>query len=98
MKDGGPAFPYDVTDSDGGGFFCQGMSLRDWFAGQALAGVVKHSDVQDSVSKEAGLEALKRAAKVAYLAADAMLKERDEARADDQLRTQDLKKPHTEEN
>ena len=33
-KDGGPAFPqFDDTDRRD-----RGMSLRDWFAGQALAG------------------------------------------------------------
>ena len=30
-KDGGPAFPLYEED---------GMSLRDWFAGQALAGIL----------------------------------------------------------
>jgi hypothetical protein len=36
MKDGGPAFPcaQNVMKAD------EGMSLRDWFAGQALAGLV----------------------------------------------------------
>lgn len=36
-KDGGPAFPREdyQTDNAGGQ---SGMSLRDWFAGQALAG------------------------------------------------------------
>lgn len=33
---GGPAFP-TATGSDGGVAFC-GMSLRDYFAGQAIAG------------------------------------------------------------
>ena len=31
-NDGGPAFPSDRADREG-------MSLRDWFAGQALAGL-----------------------------------------------------------
>ena len=37
MKDGGPAFPciiYDAFGQSKGN--AQGMSLRDWFAGQAL--------------------------------------------------------------
>jgi len=36
LNDGGPAFPVhcDTASSDGG------MSLRDWFAGQALAGIL----------------------------------------------------------
>lgn len=31
IKEGGPAFPYS---------FYPGMTLRDWFAGQALAGML----------------------------------------------------------
>lgn len=34
MKDGGPAFPTTA----GQVVYSHGMSLRDWFAGQALAG------------------------------------------------------------
>ena len=33
-KDGGPAFPVETTATP----YAPGMSLRDWFAGQALAG------------------------------------------------------------
>lgn len=39
-KDGGPAFPYgtkNVTER-----FSEGMSLRDYFASQALAGLLAH--------------------------------------------------------
>ena len=35
IDDGGPAFP-NSNDVCG----CYGMSLRDWFAGQALAGAI----------------------------------------------------------
>ena len=37
MKDGGPAFPaqhFDLADGE------HGMTLRDWFAGQALMGMM----------------------------------------------------------
>lgn len=37
-NDGGPAFPQRTENEYGVGFFDPGMSLRDWFAGQALAG------------------------------------------------------------
>lgn len=33
-NDGGPAFPW-------GGEVCGGMTLRDWFAGQAIAGSIQ---------------------------------------------------------
>ena len=44
-KDGGPAFPVaEVRDRDGNGITegAPGMSLRDWFAGQAMAGLLAH--------------------------------------------------------
>ena len=49
---------------------CDGITLRDWFAGQAIAGWV---------SQEWNAE---EAARVAYQAADAMMAERNR-RADD---------------
>jgi hypothetical protein len=62
-QDGGPAFPSvmmarDVAIAEGG------MSLRDWFAGQALAGLCGNS--RDHCP--ANVSALE-----AYLLADAML-------------------------
>ena len=43
-KNGGPAFPRPVSNSNVGGVHrgTLGMSLRDWFAGQALMGAVAH--------------------------------------------------------
>lgn len=39
FEDGGPAFPiHPVSTPSGGGLTLLGMTLRDWFAGQALAG------------------------------------------------------------
>jgi hypothetical protein len=47
--DGGPAFPYAVTRHDREGFptgYLQtGMSLLDWFAGQAINGIVARGAV-----------------------------------------------------
>ncbi len=41
INDGGPAFPVADTHYPNGQiqYGCNGMSLRDWFAGQALAGL-----------------------------------------------------------
>lgn len=70
MRDqGGPAFPVTANTANAG------MSLRDWFAGQALAGLL---------AAEAGMmsdDAPRRptfndSAEAAYLQADAMLKAR----------------------
>lgn len=35
-KDGGPAFPCDHLSD----FYSKGMTLRDWFAGQVLMGLL----------------------------------------------------------
>lgn len=40
-NNGGPAYP--TTTANGYGGMSQGMDLRDWFAGQALAGLCAYS-------------------------------------------------------
>jgi hypothetical protein len=60
-----PAFP-NAYDGE------SGMALRDWFAGQALAGLVT-SNVRDCMT---GNQAAERYAEDAYCIADAMLAER----------------------
>lgn len=63
---GGPAFPpYHHGES-----FPSGMSLRDWFAGQALAGILAGWPHDSRLSE-------RMAAEIAYLAADEMLKQRE---------------------
>jgi hypothetical protein len=64
-KDGGPAFPQD-SDQYGP----QGMSLRDWFAGQALA---RFASDPETCSWD-----YKMMAKAAYAQADAMIAERED--------------------
>ena len=74
--DGGQSFPRPKLGDDCGRAFGQqdGMSLRDWFAGQALAGIYANS-ADDSPAGAHG-----RCAKEAYEAADAMLAARSEAK------------------
>ena len=69
INDGGPAFPSAALDERKMEAAWLGMTLRDWFAGQALAGlsVACPGDDVASVWDWAGL------AKTAYVAADAML-------------------------
>lgn len=65
-NDGGPAFPVPGFD--------YGMSVRDWFAGQALAGIMAAtSNVSNACS-------VGSAAGWAYEIADAMLAAREEKR------------------
>lgn len=64
--DGGPAFPVQAFAAPGSEV-AWGMSLRDWFAGQALAGLVSEHGRYDSTG----------AALDAYSIADAMLRARE---------------------
>lgn len=77
-NDGGPAFPseIEVPNYRGSGAIGEtitvkqrGMSLRDWFAGQALMAVFDYNT-------EAGVEM--NIARSAYRMADAMLKAREQ--------------------
>ena len=64
--DGGPAFPNRGVNSHGPSNY-DGMTLRDWFAGQALIGELAAANMATS-------EAL---ARCSYGMADAMLAERN---------------------
>jgi hypothetical protein len=63
INNGGPAFPFD-------GYYGEtyGMTLRDWFAGQALAGLIADPSRDGSADDRA---------RYAYAYADAMLRARE---------------------
>lgn len=69
-----PAFP--VVAENGLGHVSEGMSLRDWFAGQALVGMGSTVPASPSGARWAShcIPAVK--VRVAYEIADAMLRER----------------------
>lgn len=71
IDDGGPAFPKtdDRDPTTGEGIMRQsdGMSLRDWFAGQALAGMLAGENCTGEIANDAS---------TAYRYADAMLRAR----------------------
>lgn len=79
-NDGGPAFPVtadvltDFSISDGSNRRMTGMSLRDWFAGQALAGDLDQGS-RDTMDDQYWHRPAVVAAR-AYAIADAMLAER----------------------
>ena len=71
INDGGPAFPSSPTCGPNGELYrpvdigCEGMSLRDWFAGQATESDVMHW------RNAVGIGCTREMAKYAY--ADAMI-------------------------
>lgn len=73
IYDGGPAFPVTASTGDPrDGVYCRdGMSLRDWFAGKALAGLLADPNCDGSY---------KGVAESAYGFADAMLAARGEVK------------------
>lgn len=76
-KDGGQAFPHG--DPIHGGDL--GMSLRDWFAGHALAGTLANPDISASAArcKVSTADFRVEVAKSAYAIADAMLAVREKS-------------------
>lgn len=84
QNNGGPAFPSENVSGNSAG--CpMGMTLRDWFAGQALAGLSVHrtSSIWQRFRALLGLPCTlgrmhpQPQARVAYEYADAMLEARE---------------------
>ena len=67
IDDGGPAMPHAPYSTDARNWSdgSSGMSLRDWFAGQALAGLAADGLTYEGMAKDA------------YELADAMLAARE---------------------
>ena len=71
--DGGPAYPGQlITESGFPRGYSMGMTLRDWFAGQALAGIMANPQAWLDTDE------VLRAELQAFAKADAMLAIRDE--------------------
>jgi hypothetical protein len=80
QKDGGQAFPgIDIVCGDNA-LGSKGMSLRDWFAGQALVALVSGQDrvLIGNYCSESGKEIATVCADWSYAQADAMLKAREQ--------------------
>ena len=78
-SEGGPAFAHGGHEGDSGFASPQeGMTLRDWFAGQALAGAISSPhNVPGLSDRSACMDAQQHAAaQWAYEFADAMIAER----------------------
>lgn len=72
--DNPPAFPL-VSDIIG---HCEGMTLRDWFAGQALVAIVTATSNGQHYPAREGQSLIEGMAQDAYELADAMLAARKE--------------------
>lgn len=80
INDGGPAFPQPMATAEDGAMYCSvekaaelgGMTLRDWFAGQALAGMLAGPEGDITPTEAIG--------QYAYQTADAMLEARKGAK------------------
>ena len=76
-KDGGPAYPLDGGCVANGN---TGMSLRDWFAGQAMQAMITNDAMakrQTDHASKCGEKPQTATAMAAYILADAMLAERN---------------------
>lgn len=79
-NDGGPAFPAEYIDRTTGNRWPEpGMSLRDYFAGQALQGLIP--EIAGNLANEAdhrlAPKAMRNGALLSYMIADAMIEARD---------------------
>jgi len=84
INDGGPAFPTkrEALDPRATGWSMQeGMTLRDWFAGQALASVMGTAVGLGEASKEQRADMFLKMSEVIYEMADAMIAAREVASA-----------------
>ncbi len=69
-----PAFPQQCADALDVGMVHEGMSLRDWFAGQALAGwMASYVNAEHPGSFDDGTPYLAHIAEHSFALADAMI-------------------------
>lgn len=76
LKNDEPAFPVPGLHQDPN---FNGMSLRDYFAGQAMVGFMSNRDTMDGIADGGRRmsECLMVVSRLSYLAADSMLKARE---------------------
>jgi len=76
IDDGGPAFPCIAANRGRPqGVDLEGMTKRDWFAGQAIAGIIMGADIAFLMGKREGRITTPEAARDAFRVADAMIVE-----------------------
>lgn len=78
INDGGPIFPTTVSRDEGGNTLtvpANGMSMRDWFAGQAMSRLL-----DTCRGDNFGVEFVDHVAAHSYRVADAMIRAREASR------------------
>jgi hypothetical protein len=81
-KDGGPAFPQvEEIQIDGRTVFVKqtGMTLREYFAGQAVVGMLSNQSLTKAIGIQSKIEKVESSnliSQICYKYADAMLQER----------------------
>lgn len=74
-----PENPAAFPCSPGGvPYWNEGMTLRDWFAGQALPAIIRSMAAGDYQAPPAGMGSAEMATRDAYRTADAMLAAREQ--------------------
>jgi hypothetical protein len=76
QEDGGPAFPVTIGSQNDQYLCGPGMSLRDWFAGQAMNSLIKARDAVSMLNGAPDFPYEQNLAEACYLLADEMLKAR----------------------
>ncbi len=77
VNQGGPAFPSQPLDANGyPDPPSKGMSLRDWFAGMAMQGLVASLTPDQRTEVIGGIVGGKYLSRAAFMYADAMIAER----------------------
>ncbi len=79
-NDGGPAFPQHGWTSNPEVLERMknqgGMTLRDWFAGQAISSIIRDDETVVKIKNQMGVTFAEAAALMAFVVADAMLQAR----------------------
>ena len=71
--DGGPAFPLVVFSDSAAEMQSSGLSIRDYFAGQAMPAILANGELVVTLRQKYGARVTLHIAETAYEFADAML-------------------------
>jgi hypothetical protein len=73
--EGGPAFPVSIPGCGDNGW--SGMTVRDYFAAQAMQGLLADGGLVRAIGEGKGPEGVRNVTRIAYAVAESMLLERE---------------------